>query len=199
MGSCPRSPSSRRRLRRRAAEWFTDSDSSPNRAWSNTLLRALPLESVKRKNEISTMLKRYCPTSVLIRVLICTLALLTAHADVYAQEPTTMLVRISEIEVFSQRLDEYQRILAEEAEASVRLEPGVLCIFPSAQRENPTQIRILEIYANRDAYNAHIRSPHFQKYKTSTLEMVKSLRLVDMHAMDTNAMPLIFKKMGDQP
>ncbi|SAK85417.1 Antibiotic biosynthesis monooxygenase [Caballeronia catudaia] len=145
------------------------------------------------------MLKRYCPTSVLIRVLICTLALLTAHADVYAQEPTTMLVRISEIEVFSQRLDEYQRILAEEAEASVRLEPGVLCIFPSAQRENPTQIRILEIYANRDAYNAHIRSPHFQKYKTSTLEMVKSLRLVDMHAMDTNAMPLIFKKMGDQP
>src|SRR4051812_48279373 len=99
------------------------------------------------------MLERYCPTSVLIRVLICALALLTAHADVYAQEPTTMLVRISEIEVFSQRLGEYQRILSEEAEASVRLEPGVLCIFPSAQRENPTQIRILEIYANRDAYN----------------------------------------------
>jgi len=145
------------------------------------------------------MLERYCPTSVLIRVLICALALSTAHADVYAQEPTTMLVRISEIEVFSQRLDEYQRILSEEAEASVRLEPGVLCIFPSAQRENPTQIRILEIYANRDAYNAHIRSPHFQKYKTSTLEMVKSLRLVDMHAMDASAMPLIFKKMGDQP
>ncbi|MBB3261925.1 quinol monooxygenase YgiN [Paraburkholderia bannensis] len=143
------------------------------------------------------MLKRYCPTSGLIWVLICALALLTAHADVYAQEPTTMLVRISEIEVFSQRLDEYQRTLSEEAEASVRLEPGVLCIFPSAQRENPTQIRILEIYANRDAYNAHLRSPHFRKYKTSTLEMVKSLRLVDMHAMDASAMPLIFKKMGD--
>ncbi|WP_277182815.1 putative quinol monooxygenase [Caballeronia sp. BR00000012568055] len=110
-----------------------------------------------------------------------------------------MLVRISEIEVVSQSVDEYQRILGEEAEASVRLEPGVLCIFPSAQRGNPTQIRILEIYANRDAYNAHIRSPHFQKYKTSTLDMVKSLRLVDMQAMDAKAMPLIFKKMGGQP
>lgn len=110
-----------------------------------------------------------------------------------------MLVRISEIEVSSQHLEEYQRILNEEAAESVRLEPGVLCIFPTAQRDNPTQIRILEIYASRDAYDAHIKSPHFQKYKTSTLEMVKSLRLIDMQAMDAKAMPLIFKKMSSQP
>lgn len=110
-----------------------------------------------------------------------------------------MLVRISEIEIFPQHLQEYQRILNEEAEASLRLEPGVLCIFPSAQKDDPTQIRILEIYANREAYESHIKSAHFQKYKTSTLEMVKSLRLVDMQAMDAKAMPLIFKKMSGQP
>ncbi|WP_321794873.1 putative quinol monooxygenase [Caballeronia sp. J97] len=145
------------------------------------------------------MFERHHPPTILIRVLMCAVAVLIGHSKVYAQEPTTMLVRISEIEVFSQSLDGYQRFLGEEAEASVRLEPGVLCIFPSAQRDNPTQIRIVEIYANRDAYNAHIRSPHFQKYKTSTLEMVKSLRLVEMQAIDAKAMPLIFKKMGGQP
>ncbi|WP_322047334.1 putative quinol monooxygenase [Paraburkholderia sp. J67] len=110
-----------------------------------------------------------------------------------------MLVRISEIEIFPQHLQEYRNILNEEAEASVRLEPGVLCIFPSVQSDNPAQITILEIYASRDAYDSHIKSPHFEKYKTSTLAMVKSLRLVDMQAMDTMAMPLIFRKMSGQP
>ncbi|MCO8590072.1 putative quinol monooxygenase [Burkholderia multivorans] len=110
-----------------------------------------------------------------------------------------MLVRISEIEVFSQRLEEYRRILNEEAAASMRVEPGVLCIFPMAQKDSPTHIRILEIYASREAYNAHIQSPHFQKYKGSTLEMVKSLRLVDMASLDAEAMPLIFKKTEARP
>lgn len=130
--------------------------------------------------------------------VMCALLSLGNDSNVYAQEPK-MLVRISEIEIFDQYLEEYQRILNEEAEASVSLEPGVLCIFPTAQNDNPTQIRILEVYASRDAYDAHIHSPHFQNYKSSTLEMVKSLRLVDMAALDAESMPLIFRKMSGRP
>lgn len=132
---------------------------------------------------------------IFVLVMMCVLLWLGKHGNVHAQEPK-MLVRISEIEIFNQHLDEYQRVLNEEAEVSVRAEPGVLCIFPTAQKDSPTHIRILEIYASRDAYDAHIKSPHFQKYKRSTLEMVKSLRLVDMAALDADAMPLIFKKMS---
>lgn len=108
-----------------------------------------------------------------------------------------MLVRISEIEIVPADLQEYRHILKEEAAASVRLEPGVLCIFPMFENDDPTRVKILEIYASRDAYEAHIKSPHFQKYKTSTLKMVKSLRLVDMQAIDAKTMPLIFQKMPD--
>jgi quinol monooxygenase YgiN len=132
---------------------------------------------------------------IVLLVMMCALLSLGTHGNVYAQE-TEMLVRISEIEIFNQHLEEYQRILNEEAEASVRLEPGVLCIFPTAQKDDPTQIRILEVYASRDAYDAHIKSPHFQKYKSLTSQMVKSLRLVDMAALDAGAIPLIFKKMS---
>jgi len=135
--------------------------------------------------------------SATIFLLVVIVALLP-FGNLYAQEPK-MLVRISEIEIFNQYLEEYQRILNEEAEASMRLEPGFLCIFPTAQKDNPTLIRILEIYANRDAYDAHIKSPHFQKYKSSTLAMVKSLRLVDTEALNSEAMPLIFKKMSERP
>lgn len=110
-----------------------------------------------------------------------------------------MLVRISEIAIVPADLQAYQRILEEEAAASVRLEPGVLCIFPMFEKDDPTRVKILEIYASRAAYEAHIQSPQFQKYKTSTLKMVKSLRLVDMQAIDAKAMPLIFRKMSGRP
>ena len=106
-----------------------------------------------------------------------------------------MMVRISEIEIHSKDLKAYNAILKEEAEASVRLEPGVISIFPMYQKENPTQVRILEMYASRKAYESHLKTPHFQKYKTMTLKMVKSLKLVDMALIDAETMPQIFRKM----
>jgi quinol monooxygenase YgiN len=106
-----------------------------------------------------------------------------------------MLVRISEIEIHANYLEEYKAILKEEAEASVRLEPGVISIFPMYQKENPTEVRILEIYASREAYESHLKTPHFQKYKTTTLKMVKSLKLVDIDVTDAKTMTEIFKKM----
>lgn len=106
-----------------------------------------------------------------------------------------MMIRISEIEIDSNYLKEYNAILQEESRASVQLEAGVIAIYPLYQKENPTQIRILEIYANREAYEAHLKTPHFQMYKTSTLQMVKSLKLVDMDNIDSQTMAEIFRKM----
>ncbi|MCH5715515.1 putative quinol monooxygenase [Niabella hibiscisoli] len=107
-----------------------------------------------------------------------------------------MIIRISEIEIEPNYLEEYLAILKEEAEASVRLESGVIAIYPMFQKKQVNEIRILEIYASQDAYEAHLKTPHFQHYKTATLKMVKSLNLVDMNALDTETMPRIFKKMG---
>ncbi|MBV9468575.1 MAG: antibiotic biosynthesis monooxygenase [Abitibacteriaceae bacterium] len=111
------------------------------------------------------------------------------------KQMTEMLVRISEIEIVPEYEHEYRAILKEEAEASVRLEPGVISIFPMYQKDSLTQVRILEIYASREAYESHLKTPHFQKYKTTTLKMVKSLKLIDVEAMDTETMAQIFQKM----
>ncbi|MDV7137251.1 putative quinol monooxygenase [Maribacter sp. TH_r10] len=105
-----------------------------------------------------------------------------------------MMIRMAEIEIDSNYLDEYIAILKEEAEASVRLEPGVICIYPMFQKEEPTQIRLLEIYANKEAYESHLQTPHFKKYKTSTMAMVKDLKLIAMKSIDPESMPLIFSK-----
>jgi 4-carboxymuconolactone decarboxylase len=107
-----------------------------------------------------------------------------------------LMVRISEIEILPEFLEEYKAILQTEAAASVKVEPGVIAIFPMYQKENPTQIRIVEIYANKDAYQSHLKTPHFQLYKTTTIKMVKSLNLVDMSSIDNEAMVEIFKKLN---
>ena len=105
-----------------------------------------------------------------------------------------MIVRISEIEIHPEYLTEYLAILKEEAAASVEKESGVISIFPMFQKEDSTQIRILEIYAHQKAYESHLETPHFKHYKTTTLKMVKNLKLVDMKALDTETMNQIFKK-----
>jgi quinol monooxygenase YgiN len=107
-----------------------------------------------------------------------------------------MMIRISEIEIDSIYLKEYNNILQKESKASVQKEPGVIAIFPMYQKENPTQVRILEIYANKTAYEDHIKSPHFQEYKTSTLKMVKSLKLIDMKSIDPETMAELFRKLN---
>ncbi|UYZ61792.1 putative quinol monooxygenase [Hymenobacter weizhouensis] len=122
---------------------------------------------------------------------------LLSHGIVSAQN-TTIMIRISEIEIDPNYLEEYKAILQKESQASVRLEPGVISIYPMYQKDNPTQVRILEIYATREAYESHLKTPHFLTYKTTTLKMVKSLKLIDMEAIDPGNMPTIFRKLQDK-
>lgn len=102
-----------------------------------------------------------------------------------------MMVRIAEIEIYEGQMDAYQAILKEEQAASVRLEPGVIMLHSVVIADEPNQVRLLEVYANQTAYEAHIASPHFVIYKTSTEKMVKSLRLVP-----TNPILLCSKALG---
>lgn len=106
-----------------------------------------------------------------------------------------MIVRISEIEIIPEYIEQYKAILKEESSASVNIEPGVIAIFPMYQKEDPMQIRIIEIYADKNAYQSHLQTPHFQHYKTSTLKMVKSLKLVDMDNIDKETMKEVFQKL----
>ncbi|MDQ0319224.1 quinol monooxygenase YgiN [Pararhizobium capsulatum DSM 1112] len=90
------------------------------------------------------------------------------------------IVRIAELEIDPIHLKAYRALLAEEIAASIDNEPGVLMLHAVSEKNRPEQIRILEVYTNLDAYQAHLRTPHFLKYKTGTAEMVKALRLVDV-------------------
>ena len=102
------------------------------------------------------------------------------------KEPMTTdgIVRLSKIEVYPQYLDEYMKYATEVGEISLRTEPGVLTMYAVGEKENPCKVTILETYASREAYEKHIASEHFQKYKQGTLHMVKSLVLSDQKPLN---------------
>lgn len=95
-------------------------------------------------------------------------------------EDLAHIVRLSIITVNPEQLNDYNEFLKEEIEVSMEREPGVLTLYAVSEKEYPNKIKILEIYANEEAYKNHIQTPHFQKYKQGTLNMVQDLELIDV-------------------
>jgi quinol monooxygenase YgiN len=96
-----------------------------------------------------------------------------------AEQMPRRVVRLAELEIAFEQLENYKAALREEIETSIRVEPGVLTLYAVAEKENLTRIRIFETYADEAAYRAHLETPHFKKYKTGTQAMVKSLKLIE--------------------
>jgi quinol monooxygenase YgiN len=97
------------------------------------------------------------------------------------------MVRLAIIETDSGCVDRYNRFLAEEIGASIEKEPGVITLYAVAEKENPKHVTLLETYSDSSTYKLHLTTPHFQKYKQGTLQMVKHLELIE-------ATPIIYNR-----
>lgn len=89
-------------------------------------------------------------------------------------------VRMAKIEIDPAYLAEYKAALAEHARTAVAVEPGVLALQAVYDKAHPTQVTVFEVYASDSAYQAHLKTRHFLKYKSGTLKMVKSLELIEV-------------------
>jgi 4-carboxymuconolactone decarboxylase len=89
-------------------------------------------------------------------------------------------MRIAKIVVDSAQLDSYNNALKEQMQSALSLEKDVLAYSAVHDRNNPSQITILETYSNRVGYETHIETAHFKKYKKTVENMVKLLELVDI-------------------
>lgn len=112
-------------------------------------------------------------------VLVASGILMILSTEQAFSQTKNQMVRIAKIIVDPDQLESYNRLLKEEIEASVRLEPGVLTLYAVSERAKPNHITILEIYEDSAAYKSHVQTRQFLKYKDGTKDMVKSLELVD--------------------
>ena len=84
------------------------------------------------------------------------------------------------IKIDPSQLDNYNSALKEQMTTAVRVEPGVLTYYAVADKSDPSNISILEIYADTAAYKSHIETAHFKKYKNAVKDIVKSLEIIDV-------------------
>ena len=116
---------------------------------------------------------------LVLGVFLLATSMVRASVDTFTPQMRSRVVRLAELHIDPSQLEGYKTALRDEIEASIRLEPGVLTLYAVSVKSDPAQVRIFEIYADQAAYEAHLQSPHFQKYKTGTQGMVKSLVLVE--------------------
>ena len=91
------------------------------------------------------------------------------------------IVRLAKIEVDPAQLEQYNAALKEQMTTAIKVEPGVLTYYAVADKADPSHITILEIYADTSAYQAHIQTAHFKKYKATVQNMVNKLELEDVN------------------
>jgi quinol monooxygenase YgiN len=104
---------------------------------------------------------------------------LAANVGFASDIPQKRIVRLAELKIQRDQVQAYTNVLKEEIETSIRVEPGVLTLYAVAVKEHPDQIRLFESYSGIEAYQAHLQTAHFKKYKAETQGMVKSLKLIE--------------------
>ncbi|MES2848718.1 MAG: putative quinol monooxygenase [Bacteroidota bacterium] len=114
--------------------------------------------------------------SLLVIIVIMIASAVTNHA--FAQDKN-LVVRIAKLQIDSAQLENYKAALKEHAETAVRVEPGVITLHAVYEKDHPTHVTVFEIYADTAAYQSHLKTPHFLKYKTGTKDMVRSLELIE--------------------
>jgi len=106
-------------------------------------------------------------------------AVLGTSTELAANTMEQPLVRIAELDIDPSQVSAYKAALKEEIATSIRLEPGVLTLYAVSVKDQPSQVRIFETYRDQAAYESHLQTPHFKKYKAETQGMVKSLKLTE--------------------
>jgi quinol monooxygenase YgiN len=116
----------------------------------------------------------------LMTILISIPVLTVAFSTKSLAQANKQMVRLAKIKVDPFQLNKYNAALKEQMTTAIRVEKGVLTYYAVADKTEPSNITILEIYADTAAYQLHIATPHFKKYKEAVKDIVKSLELVDV-------------------
>ncbi len=115
----------------------------------------------------------------------------TGSVKTFAQDQRK--VRMAKLEIHSADLKAYKEALAEHAKTAVKVEPGVLALQAVQDKTHPELFTVFEVYASEEAYQFHLKTPHFLKYKTGTLKMVKSLELIEVEPVALEIKPELIK------
>ncbi len=100
-----------------------------------------------------------------------------------------LYIRLIKIELNADWVEPYTRLAQTVMLPGLKKESGVLVMYAVAEKNDPTRISILEVYANQKAYEKHSKTAHFLTYKKESAQMIKSLKLIDVNPILLGSKP----------
>ena len=94
--------------------------------------------------------------------------------------PEDLYIRLIKIELRSNAERDFHKLGNTVILPGIRKESGVLVMYAVAEKDNPTNVSILEVYENLAAYNKYFETPHYLEYKEAAKALVKSLKFIDV-------------------
>jgi quinol monooxygenase YgiN len=98
-------------------------------------------------------------------------------------------IRWADLDIDPAQMEQFQAAADEHVQAVLRTEPGVLAFHAVAQADSPTRVRVFEMYEDADAYQAHLKQAHFQRFLAATEKMMKGRQLYDVVPVRLGAKP----------
>jgi quinol monooxygenase YgiN len=114
-----------------------------------------------------------------VLMLCASLLALGFSGAVSAQEAQKPYVRLAELEIDPGQMERFNAAIREGVTTAVRVEPGVLALYAVTEKDHPNRVRVFEMYKDEAAYQKHLQTPHFRKFRDTTNKMVKSRTLLD--------------------
>ena len=105
--------------------------------------------------------------------------LLSISGSASAGSTQERFVRLAELEIDPGQLESFRSAIEEGIETAIRVEPGVLVLYAVYEKDHPCRVRVFEMYTDAHAYQTHLETPHFKKFRDATNKMVISKTLLD--------------------
>lgn len=96
------------------------------------------------------------------------------------------VMRLIKVEVKDADAEKFSHAVKKEMTTSMASEPGMEIMMSGTNIDNPNEWYFIEVYANDEAYDIHVKTPHYKEYIEETDGMVKS-RDVKILVRDTLA------------
>ena len=123
------------------------------------------------------------------KALSIALLLLSCYGVAMSQDTPSRYVRLAELEIEPAQMDAFVAATREVGQASVRSEDGCIALYAVVEKDNPARVRVFEIYRDATAYEAHVQTTHFRKFRTTTDSMVRTRKLIDANPVSLATKP----------
>jgi quinol monooxygenase YgiN len=111
------------------------------------------------------------------------------HRKAQLTQSNQHYIRLIKIETEQHAIESFRKLANTCMLPGIKNEPGVLVMYAVAEKNRPTSISILEVYESVAAYEKHLKTAHFLKYKEDSNKLVKSLQLIDVNAIHLGSKP----------